>query len=156
MLNLFQHLGTIAGILKQVQDDSFSLYMTRYFLGLDWGKAKVGVALADEETRMAFAHSIIQNNNKFVSALQKIIQEYAIETVVVGVPSTYAHMAGVGDDARTFGEKIAKECGVKVEFFREMFTTKMAQSNLLASGKNRNLDDQEAARLILQEWLDAS
>ncbi|MDD5083694.1 MAG: Holliday junction resolvase RuvX [Candidatus Moranbacteria bacterium] len=128
--------------------------MTRYFLGLDWGKAKVGVALADDETRMAFAHSIIRNDGQLFDALKKIVQENDVETVVVGVPSSFAHAQGVGDAARTFGERVAKECGVKVEFFQEMFTTKMAQSNLLQSGKERSLDDQEAARLILQEWLD--
>ncbi|MFA6108550.1 MAG: Holliday junction resolvase RuvX [Candidatus Latescibacterota bacterium] len=128
--------------------------MTRYFLGLDWGKAKVGVALADDETRMAFAHSIIKNDERFFSTLKKIIQDNDVETVVVGVPSIYTHAEKVGDEARIFGEKVATECGVKVEFFQEMFTTKMAQSNLLQSGKKQNLDDQEAARLILQEWLD--
>lgn len=129
--------------------------MTKYFLGLDWGKAKVGVALADDETRMAFAHSIIKNDSQFFDALIKIVRENDVEMVVVGVPSNYTHSTQVGDDARVFGEKVAKECDVKVEFFQEMFTTKMAQSNLLESGKTRNLDDQEAARLILQEWLDS-
>lgn len=129
--------------------------MTRYFLGLDWGKAKVGVALADDETRMAFAHSIIKNDAQLLTSLQKIIVEHDVETVVVGVPSSYAHTAHIGDDARVFGDMIAKQCHVNVEFFQEMFTTKMAQSNLLQSGKARSLDDQEAARLILQEWLDS-
>ena len=128
--------------------------MTQYFLGLDWGKAKVGVALADNETRMAFAHSILKNDTQLILSLQKMIAEYDVETVVVGVPASYAHTAHIGNDARVFGDVIAKQCAVKVEFFQEMFTTKMAQSNLLQSGKNRNLDDQEAARLILQEWLD--
>lgn len=128
--------------------------MTRYFLGLDWGKAKVGIALADDETRMAFAHSIIRNDARLFDALKRIIEEHSIETVIVGVPSTYAHAEKVGDDAREFGDKVGREFGVKIEFFQEMFTTKMAQSNLSESGKKRNLDDQEAARLILQEWLD--
>ena len=128
--------------------------MTRYFLGLDWGKAKVGVALADDETRMAFAHSIVRNDARLFDVLKKIVTEHEVETVVVGVPSSYAHAEKVGDDARAFGEKVAHEFGVKIEFFQEMFTTKMAQSNLSQSGKSRNLDDQEAARLILQEWLD--
>jgi putative Holliday junction resolvase len=128
--------------------------MTRYFLGLDWGKAKVGVALADDETRMAFAHSILKNDKQIFDALRSLIEEHSVKTVVVGVPLTYAHTEGLGDDARVFGDEVAKQCSVVVEFFQEMFTTKMAQSNLLQSGKKSNLDDQEAARLILQEWLD--
>lgn len=129
--------------------------MTKHFVGLDWGKAKVGVAIADDETRIAFAHTIIKNDGNFFEALQNIVKEYGVETIVVGVPTSYEHMTNVGDDARIFGNAVALKCGVSVEFFHEMFTTKMAQSNLMQSGKERNLDDQEAARLILQEWLDS-
>lgn len=128
--------------------------MTKYFLGLDWGKSKVGVALADDETRMAFAHSVIKNDNRFFDVLKGIIEEYAVETIVVGVPSGYVHATGSKDAIEAFAGKIGKDFGVKVEFFQEMFTTKMAQANLAESGKGKHLDDQEAARLILQEWLD--
>ncbi len=128
--------------------------MIGYFLGLDWGKSKIGMALADDETRMAFAHSILKNDEHLFDTLKAIIAEHTVETVVVGVPSHYAHTENIGDEAKLFGLRLAKECAVKVEFFQEMFTTKMAQDNLLKSGKSRSLDDQEAARLILQEWLD--
>ena len=128
--------------------------MTKYFLGLDWGKSKIGVAMADDETRMAFAHSVIKNDMKFFEVLQKLIKENDVETIVIGEPAHYAHAGGVGHAARVFGAEVAERCGVKVEFFQEIFTTKMAQSNLHQSGKSVTLDDQEAARLILQEWLD--
>lgn len=140
---------------KKILVNCFStMIMTRYFLGLDWGKSKIGTALADDETRMAFAHSIIGNDGSVLTALKKIIADHDVETVVVGVPSTYAHTEDLGSAAREFGDRVARECGVKVEFFHEMFTTKMAQSNLAESGRRGELDDQEAARLILQEWLD--
>lgn len=123
-------------------------------MGLDWGKVKIGVALADSETRMAFAYSIIKNDGNVFDALVAIIIENDVETVIIGVPSHYAHAGNLGDDARKFGEELTKKCGVKVEFFQEMFTTKMAQSNLAQSGRRGDTDDKEAARIILQEWLD--
>lgn len=129
--------------------------MTKYFLGLDWGKSKIGVALADDETRMAFAHSVIKNDDRVFDVLKGIIEEYAVEMVVVGMPSGYAHATDAKDTIEAFAGKIGKDFGVEVEFFREMFTTKMAQANLAESGRGKHLDDQEAARLILQEWLDA-
>lgn len=110
--------------------------------------------MADNETRMAFAHSIVKNDKHVFESLRKIIDEHVVETVVIGIPSNYTHTENLGFGAREFGERLMEKSGVKVEFFQEMFTTKMAQSNLLQSGKERNLDDQEAARLILQEWLD--
>jgi len=43
-----------------------------------------------------------------------------------------------------------------VEYQNEMFTTKMAQANLIERGEKgvSQHDDEEAARIILQEWLD--
>ena len=45
---------------------------------------------------------------------------------------------------------------IRIEYQNEMFTTKMAQANLIERGvKHVSLhDDEEAARIILQEWLD--
>ena len=49
-----------------------------------------------------------------------------------------------------------KKLGISVEFFDEMFSTKMAHANIkMRGGKNiAEFDDQEAARIILQGWLD--
>lgn len=57
------------------------------------------------------------------------------------------------------GDAIRKEFpSVRIEYQDEMFTTKMASANLREHGI-RNIsrfDDQEAARIILQEWLDSN
>jgi len=49
-----------------------------------------------------------------------------------------------------------KELGVQVKYQEEMFSTKMAQDSLKEKGakKIKELDNQEAARIILQSWLD--
>jgi RNase H-fold protein (predicted Holliday junction resolvase) len=45
---------------------------------------------------------------------------------------------------------------MKIEYQEEMFTTKQAQRNLIEKGVKgiKKFDDQEAARIILQGWLD--
>jgi putative transcription antitermination factor YqgF len=128
----------------------------RHFLGLDWGASKVGVALADGETRMAFRVAIFKNDARIFERLRALVREHRVETVTVGVPAHYAHAREVGESARHFGERVGRECDVRVVFFQEMFTTKMAQANLAQSGATCEDDDAEAARLILQEWLDIS
>jgi len=49
-----------------------------------------------------------------------------------------------------FGKLLEKELNIKVEYQNEMFTTRMAEDNLIEKGaKNiKNLDDKEAARII--------
>lgn len=123
-------------------------------LGLDFGEAKIGVAIADEETRMAFAFDTFANDGEFLKNLEEIIRCENVKMMVVGVPTFK-----VNDEihaAKKFGERIAKATRVKVEYEEEMFTTKMAQDNIKKRG-GRNIaasDDQEAARIILQSWLD--
>ncbi len=131
--------------------------MGNNYLGLDWGSSKVGIAFADEETRMAFSVGVLKNDSKLLSLLWELFSEREIGTVVIGVAS-HTHL----QDVISGGEKLGSEIGekypsVRVEYQDEMFTTKMASANLREHGiKNlARFDDQESARIILQEWLDS-
>lgn len=131
--------------------------MGNNYLGLDWGSSKVGIAFADEETRMAFSVCVLKNDSKLLSLLGELFSEREIGTVVIGVAS-HTHL----QDVISGGEKLGSEIGekypsVRVEYQDEMFTTKMASANLREHGiKNlARFDDQESARIILQEWLDS-
>ncbi|NTW75656.1 MAG: pre-16S rRNA-processing nuclease YqgF [Candidatus Moranbacteria bacterium] len=161
------------------------------FLGIDWGKSKIGIAFADTETRMAFAVCAIGNDKTLLARLSELFSEREIGTVVIGIPARnamrsqvdhaseqdYSNEAFDGDVSHSnaggpshvnrqdavyggeiLGEAIRKEFpSIRIEFQDEMFTTKMASANLCEHGI-RNIarfDDQEAARIILQEWLDS-
>ncbi|MEI7890600.1 MAG: Holliday junction resolvase RuvX [bacterium] len=125
------------------------------FLGVDYGKSKIGLAIADEETRMAFAYDTIKNDGDFFSKLKQIAKEKDVKMIVLGVTWHQNDQAGE-DEKIEFGNKLEKELGIAVMFQDEMFTTKMAQDNIkMHGGKNiAESDDKEAARIILQSWLD--
>ena len=129
--------------------------MQHYFLGIDWGKSKVGVALADTETRLAFGITTLVNDADLVDALGRFIDEHAVETVVIGIPSRINREETEYDGER-LGKRLTERFGVGIAYQNEMYTTKMARANLVERGV-RHLDrhdDREAARLILQQWLD--
>jgi len=127
-----------------------------YFLGIDWGRSRVGLSLADSETRIAFAYGTISNNNDFIDKLTKIIGKKRVDTVVIGIPS-YINRKTVEYDGEKLGKSLQNIIpALRVEYQNEMFTTKIAQKRLIQGGI-RNLkarDDEEAAKIILQEWLD--
>lgn len=126
-----------------------------HYLGIDYGTADVGLALADEETKMAFAYKKLKNDKQFLQNLAEIIKEKNVKTVIVGVPS-YVNREEVEYDSEKFGKLLEKNIGVEVEYQNEMFTTKMAQAHLIEKHVKgiKRYDDEEAARIILQEWLD--
>jgi putative holliday junction resolvase len=128
-----------------------------HYLGIDYGKAKIGLAIADSETKIAFALKTLDNNKAFLSDLVKIIQERDIKKIVIGVPA-YINKENVEYEGKRLGKLIRETINIEVEYQNEMFSTKMAQQNLIDKGvKNvKSQDDQEAARIILQSWLDKS
>jgi len=125
------------------------------YLGIDWGEAKIGLALADEETRMAFAFNALKNDGNTANEIINIIKNENVKEVVIGVPS-YVNIEKTVYAGKRLGKKIEKEINIPVHYQNEMFTTKMAQANLIKKGMKHvgKSDDQEAARIILQEWLD--
>ncbi|MDO8240849.1 MAG: Holliday junction resolvase RuvX [Candidatus Moranbacteria bacterium] len=128
---------------------------TEHFLGLDYGKAKIGLAVADSEVKIAFAHSTLDNDRNALDKIGDIIVAEAVGVVVIGKPKETEQYNSVS--VSRFASEISESFPlVRIEFEDEMFTTKMAEDRLKEKGakKIKNLDNQEAARIILQSWLD--
>lgn len=125
------------------------------FLGIDYGKSKVGLAMADSETRMAFAYGTLENNKNLLQKLAEIIEKENISKVIIGVAS-YINKESVIYPGEKLGNFLKDKLRIEVEYQEEMFTTRQAQRNLIEKGVKgiKKYDDQEAARIILQSWLD--
>ncbi|MFZ2975737.1 MAG: Holliday junction resolvase RuvX [Candidatus Moraniibacteriota bacterium] len=129
-----------------------------HILGIDYGKSKVGLALADSETRIAFVYTTLSNDKNFLENLVKIIKKESVGKIIIGIPS-YVNREEVLYEGEKLGARIAKVLPeIEIEYQNEMFSTKMAQANLLEKGMKNvgKFDDQEAAKIILQSWLDKS
>jgi putative transcription antitermination factor YqgF len=125
------------------------------YLGIDWGSADVGVALAHAETSVAMAYTTLRNDEHLLEKLGEIIASEEVGTVVIGIPS-YVNRKAVEYEGEKLGKIVAERFPVRVEYQDEMFTTKMAQANLIERGMKQvsKHDDEEAARIILKEWLE--
>lgn len=136
------------------------------YLALDWGASKIGVALAHAETRVALAYGVLKNDDALLPALGALFEQEEIGTVVIGIPARNAMRSDSGrhksdtyqgeHEGEKLGKRIAERFLVAVEYQDEMFTSKMAQSNLIAQGEKRVSahDDAEAASILLQSWLE--
>ncbi len=127
-----------------------------HILGIDFGKAKVGLAMAEMETKIAFAYGELENDSQFFDKLGEIIKKEGIGRIILG------ELGFEGGNKKSFeireiGEKINKMLEVEVEYQEEMFTTKMAEANLKEKGEKniKKSDNAEAARIILQSWLES-
>lgn len=129
-------------------------------IGLDHGSRRIGVAVGDEETGMAFARPALRRRS-LAADLEKIAQLARNEgatRIVLGLPR---HMDGREGEqaaaARAFGEQLGA-IGLEVVFIDERLTSWQAGEQLTARGRRpprqSGEKDSAAARLILQEWLD--
>ncbi|MFZ2188558.1 MAG: RuvX/YqgF family protein [Candidatus Moraniibacteriota bacterium] len=126
---------------------------TKYYLGIDYGESKIGLAIADSETRIAFAYGTIKNGKDLLKNVLDIVRKEKIETVVIGVPKR------MGDKNVAYaGEKLGKvlrEKEIDIVFQDEIYSTKIARENLKEKGLRDidRFDDAEAARIILGSFL---
>jgi putative transcription antitermination factor YqgF len=91
--------------------------MTR-LIGLDHGSKRIGVAIGDTETGMAFARPALRRQNTAidVEAITRIVRDEEAETVVMGLPRNMDGTEGVqAAAARKFGERLAAN-GLAVDF----------------------------------------
>jgi putative transcription antitermination factor YqgF len=125
------------------------------YLGIDWGQRDVGIAIAHAETRIAIPFVTERNDGGFLDRLRLLIVAESVGTVVIGVPS-HVNRNEVVYPGEILGRTLSDVVGVQVEYQDEMFTTKLAQQALIQRGERHvnQKDDAEAARIILQEWLD--
>jgi putative Holliday junction resolvase len=131
------------------------------FLGLDLGRATIGLALADEVLRTARPLRTLRRRGEAedLAALRAVVAEYEVERAVLGLPLNMDGSEGPSARmARAFAVRLEGALGIPVELFDERLSTFEAETRLRELGfsarAQRDKVDAEAAAVILQGWLD--
>jgi len=128
-------------------------------LGVDAGKARVGVATCDRDGLLATPVATLNRGDGTVAELRELAAEYGAMEVVVGLPlSLRGDDTASTADARALAEELAAAVDVPVRLVDERLSTVSAQRALHQSGRSvkasRPVIDQVAAVIILQNALD--
>ena len=131
-------------------------------MGIDYGTARIGVALSDELQMLAHPTETITvaKTPNPAARIAAIALEKNVERIVVGLPR---HMNGSegasAEAARAFAEKLKTLVTCEVRTWDERLSTVAAQRALQAVGKKsrqtRGIIDQVAAQMLLQSYLDS-
>ena len=131
-------------------------------LGLDYGEARVGVAITDELNITVQGLETIQRNNSdkiVLRRLDEILEQYQIDTIVIGLPIT---LKGTESERTKKTEEFihklkCKYNKIKIETIDERLTTVAAHKtmNYLGINKNkkRNIVDTISAVYILETYI---
>ena len=131
-------------------------------LGIDYGDARVGIAITDELKITAQGLETIQRNGSdkiILRRLDEILEEYDVETIVVGMPF---NMNGTMSERAKITEQFihklkCKYNKINIEWIDERLTTVAAHKtmNFLDVNKNkkRNIVDTISAVYILETYM---
>jgi len=132
-------------------------------LGLDLGARRIGLAISDEEGRIAFPAGHLERTapKRDLAALAALIAERRVGRAVVGLPLHLDGRAGPeAEAARAFARTLAKRAGIPVDTLDERWTSVAAQRSLREAGRGvarrrgKGVVDAVAATLLLSTYLD--
>src|SRR5262249_27683128 len=148
-------IGFATGFLDFARNDS---EMNR-ILALDFGRARIGVAISDELQLLAHPLETISASEKTAARIVQIVREKNVDHVVAGVPRQMNGQIGsAATEVLDFVEKLRALLPCPVVTWDERLTTVAAHRALRDAGKKtrdtRGYVDQVAAQMILQNYLD--
>ena len=98
------------------------------YLGVDYGSKRVGLALSDETGSMGFPHSILPNTKHLVEDVCALIEREKVDAIVIGESKNLSGEENpIAEDAKDFGDAIARISEKPVFFESEIFTSAEAR-----------------------------
>lgn len=131
-------------------------------LGLDVGEARVGVAVSDAGGTVASPLTVLDARalKRDLRALARLVEDYEVEELVVGLPLTLSGDEGPQAVAvRAEADRIGAALGLPIAYVDERLSSSAAARAMTQAGVDtrgqRGRLDMVAAAYILQGYLDA-
>lgn len=122
-------------------------------LGVDYGRAKIGLAIAQTGLADPFLVVRIKSWEDALGKIEQTVRREEIDKVVVGVSE-----GETGIEQQRFAAELNSRVNISVETFDEGLTTLDAQRMALEAGlgrkKRREMEDAYAAAVMLQSYLE--
>lgn len=127
-------------------------------LGIDVGKARVGVARCDREGLLAVPVETVPRSDAAPARILALAEEYGAIELVLGLPVALSgNETSSTADAREFAEQLVAG-GIPIRFVDERLSTVSANATLRTVGRSqrssRSIVDQVAAVVLLQQAID--
>jgi putative holliday junction resolvase len=134
-------------------------------LGIDYGSKRVGLAISDEEGKLAFPYKIIKNDTTLIDTIHNICGEEEVSAIVIGESRDLSGEPNkIMGSIEEFKRNLEGELDLPIDFEKEFMTTIEArgragkESNTARKSASRRSKvtevDASAAALILQRFLD--
>ncbi len=130
-------------------------------LGIDYGDARIGVAISDPTRTIARPLEVIEPGKVDpVERIAEIVKEYDVKLIILGLPKLMSGEEGeMAAKVREFMQKLKDRTDLEIRLVDERFTSKIAERELrkrkVKPSREKKKVDLYAASLLLQEYLDS-
>ncbi|NPA12692.1 MAG: Holliday junction resolvase RuvX [Aquificae bacterium] len=133
--------------------------MKKRKIALDIGDKRIGVAVSDPFGISITPLEPIQNTKEAFEKIKSLVEEYDVDTVVVGLPLTLKGEEGEqAKKVRKFVNKLQEYIpNIPIQFIDERFTTSLANQHLKQTtkkSKRKQKVDSLSAVYILKTYLE--
>jgi len=137
-------------------------------LAIDYGRRRIGLAIADSEARLAEPLATLDraNRNEDMRRLRELVRQHGVKRILVGLPLRLDGTRGeIAEEAERFANRVRKQIGLPVELVDERLSSweaerkmeeefgRKARSRSRAKGEDKISVDSVAAVVILREFL---
>ena len=129
-------------------------------MGIDFGDARVGIALSDPLMIMSQGYKTILNDgtDSLFEEIAAIIKEKEVTKIIIGLPKNMDNSQGFRTDATMeFAQKLKTFTDVEIDFSDERLTTVSAHGFLnemnVKGKKRKGAVDTLSAALILETYM---
>ena len=130
-------------------------------MGIDFGLARIGIALSDDTKFLASPYITYRRKNEQedLTYFVNLINEKKVDEIVCGLPyNMQGEEQEIAQKTREFMQKIQDLTNIKIEFVDERLSSSMAEEMLKETErdwkKRKEKLDAVAASIILQDYLD--
>ena len=120
------------------------------YLGVDWGEKRIGLALADVETKLALPFKTVPD----LRSLLAVIAAEEIGLVIIGSPRKMTGLKANNPLFLSFLRDLRAQSPVAVVEIDERLSSKAADA-LSGNQRNKAGRDEMAAAIFLQNYLDS-
>ncbi len=136
-------------------------------LAIDYGLKNVGIAVSDEEGKMAFPKTVFVNDKNLIGKIVKMIKDENVKHVIIGKSLNLSGDPNpIMEKIFDFKKRLKDEVDLPMHFQREWYTSAEAdrvqgqslrnirKGDRKAKGVNLDKNDASAAALILRSYLE--
>lgn len=138
------------------------------YLGIDYGRKRIGVAISDPEGKIAFSEAVVPNDKNAVETISDLILAKGVGGVVIGQSKDFLGRPNkIQKEIDSFGKSLeAKEMEFEIIFEPEFLTSAQMERDTARRHSTRGPEsrprrrkkdeklDAKAAAVILQSYLD--